>query len=105
TIILVGVDTGAVFQCDIGITTHGLIRYPAHVSAVRGITWNPFHEKVFATCSVDWTLKIWVQKNLTPMIILELGRSVAGVTWAPYSSTIIVAASDEGRVHVYDLVK
>ena len=27
--------------------------------AVYAVRWNPFHPKVFMTCSADWTVKIW----------------------------------------------
>ncbi|KAG7176721.1 Dynein intermediate chain 2 ciliary-like 2 [Homarus americanus] len=40
---------------------------------------------------------------LSPLVVLDLGSAVAGVTWSPYSSSVFVAVTDEGRVHVYDL--
>ncbi|CAL4213294.1 unnamed protein product, partial [Meganyctiphanes norvegica] len=39
----------------------------------------------------------------TPLIMLDLGGPVASVSWSPFSSSIFVAITDEGRVHVYDL--
>ncbi|XP_071522576.1 dynein intermediate chain 2, ciliary-like isoform X2 [Panulirus ornatus] len=102
-ILLVGVDTGAVFQCSIQSTVHALTRYPAHTAAVRDIMWNAHHHRVFISCSVDWTVKVWFQFHLSPLIVLDLGSAVAGVTWSPYSSSVFVAVTDEGRVHVYDL--
>ncbi|XP_042888961.1 dynein intermediate chain 2, ciliary-like [Penaeus japonicus] len=102
-VLLVGVDTGVVFQCSTSSTKHALIRYPAHTAAVREIAWNEHHYSVFITCSVDWTVKVWHQHHLSPLITLDLGGAVAGVTWSPYSSSVFVAITDEGRVHVYDL--
>lgn len=63
-VLLVGVDTGVVFQCSTSSTKHALIRYPAHTAAVREIAWNEHHYSVFITCSVDWTVKVWHQHHL-----------------------------------------
>lgn len=63
-ILLVGVDTGAVLQCSTLSTVHALTRYPAHTAAVRAVVWNPHHHKVFISCSVDWTVKVWFQYHL-----------------------------------------
>lgn len=27
--------------------------------AVDAVSWNPYHTKVFISCSSDWTVKIW----------------------------------------------
>ncbi|KAK7068637.1 WD repeat-containing protein 78, partial [Halocaridina rubra] len=60
-VLLVGVDLGIVFQVNASSTSYGIIRYPAHSSPVRAIAWNSYHQKIFATCSADWTLKLWLQ--------------------------------------------
>ncbi|MPC59882.1 Dynein intermediate chain 2, ciliary [Portunus trituberculatus] len=100
---LVGVDTGAVFQCTTIDTIHALTRYPAHTGPVRQVLWNSYHSHVFVSCSVDWTVKVWIQFTLSPLIVLDLGGAVSGVAWSPFNSSVVVALSDEGRVHVYDL--
>ncbi|MPC17995.1 Dynein intermediate chain 2, ciliary [Portunus trituberculatus] len=38
-----------------------------------------------------------------PLVVLDVGGAVAGVTWSPFSSSVFVAVTDEGRVYVYDL--
>ncbi|XP_071522591.1 dynein axonemal intermediate chain 1-like isoform X2 [Panulirus ornatus] len=103
TVLLLGVDTGVVFQCSTTSTTHSLVRYPAHTSPVRRVTWNTHYHKIFLSCSIDWTIKIWLLHRLSPLIVLDLGGAVAGVMWSPYSSSVFVAVTDEGRVYVYDL--
>ncbi|ROT72844.1 Dynein intermediate chain 1, axonemal [Penaeus vannamei] len=102
-IMLLGTDTGAVFQCSVASTTHTLFRYPAHTSPVRQVSWNKHHHGIFVTCSLDWTVKVWQHDFVSPLIQLDLGGAVAGVTWTPHSSSVFVAVTDEGRVHVYDL--
>lgn len=39
----------------------------------------------------------------SPLVTLDLGAPVASASWSPYSSSVVAAATDEGRVHVYDL--
>ncbi|XP_071516735.1 dynein axonemal intermediate chain 1-like [Panulirus ornatus] len=102
-VLLLGVDTGAVFQCSTVFLKHSVFRYPAHTSPVRGVAWNIHHHKTFVSCSLDWTIKVWLQHSSTPLITLNLGGGVAGVTWSPHSSSVLVAVTDECRVHVYDL--
>ncbi|XP_064097257.1 dynein axonemal intermediate chain 1-like isoform X2 [Macrobrachium nipponense] len=102
-IMLVGVDTGAILQCHTSSPTHSLTRYPAHQAPVRDLAWNSYQNDVFLSCSSDWTIKIWLQLNMTPIIVLDVGGAIAGVSWATFSSTVVIAATEEGRVHVYDL--
>jgi len=33
--------------------------FEAHHTAVDSVSWNPYHSKVFISCSSDWTVKIW----------------------------------------------
>ncbi|KAG7167342.1 Dynein intermediate chain 1- axonemal-like 2, partial [Homarus americanus] len=61
SVLLMGADTGAVFQLNTSTTTHVLTHYPAHNGPVRAAAWNTYHNKVFATCSLDWMIKIWLQ--------------------------------------------
>ena len=37
------------------------------------------------------------------MLSFDLGAPVGDVAWAPFSSTVFAAATDAGRVHVFDL--
>ncbi|XP_064097254.1 LOW QUALITY PROTEIN: dynein intermediate chain 2, ciliary-like [Macrobrachium nipponense] len=101
-VLLVGVNTGVVFQCST-VSSHSVIRYPAHLAPVREVQWNHFHNKVFITCSLDWTVKVWMKNMISPLIVLDMGGPVVGVTWSPYSSSVIVAVTEEFRVNVYDL--
>lgn len=35
----------------------------------------------------------------------DLGAAVGDIAWAPYSSTVFAAVTDEGKVHVFDLAQ
>ena len=65
--------------------------HQAHQMAVYNVTWNPFHANVFATCSADWTVKIWDQTRAEPAFIFDLGNSVYFILFLPPPSTTITS--------------
>ncbi|ROT69800.1 putative dynein intermediate chain 2, ciliary-like isoform X3 [Penaeus vannamei] len=101
--LLVGIDTGLVIQCSVSCSSHTFIRYPAHSAPVRDVGWNKYYYKIFISCSVDWSVKVWLQDTTTPLITLDMGGSVAAASWSAFSSSVFVAVTDEGRIYVYDL--
>jgi len=40
---------------------------------------------------------------LEPMYVFEIGVAILDAAWAPYSSTVFAAVSEEGKALVYDL--
>nr|XP_053630549.1 dynein intermediate chain 2, ciliary-like [Cherax quadricarinatus] len=102
-VLLLGVDTGDVYECSTFCLRHSLYRYAGHTSSIRGLLWNTHHDKIFLSCSLDWNVKVWLHRSQSPLVTLDLGGPVAGVTWSPYTSTVVVAVTEECRIHVYDL--
>lgn len=46
----------------------------------RGVTdarWNPFHPRVFVSCSADWTVKLWDHTVPYPIMSFDLGNAVS----------------------------
>ena len=39
----------------------------------------------------------------TPLVSLDMGGAVAWIEWAPYSSSVFSAITDEGVILIYDL--
>uniref|UniRef100_A0A8D0E4A4 Dynein axonemal intermediate chain 1 n=1 Tax=Salvator merianae TaxID=96440 RepID=A0A8D0E4A4_SALMN len=89
--------------CSKSYSTQFLDIFHAHHMAVDAVSWNPFHAKVFISCSSDWTVKIWDHTIKTPMFIYDLNSAVGDVAWAPYSSTVFAAVTTDGKAHVFDL--
>ncbi|XP_077137443.1 dynein axonemal intermediate chain 1-like [Ranitomeya variabilis] len=56
---LVGTEKGKIHKCSKAYSSQFLDTFDAHNMAVDTVLWNPFHPKVFITCSSDWTVKIW----------------------------------------------
>ncbi|XP_013403907.1 dynein intermediate chain 2, ciliary isoform X2 [Lingula anatina] len=100
---LVGTEEGKLHKCSKAYSSQFLDTIDAHHMAVYKVAWNPYHPKIFITCSADWTVKIWDHNIKEPMFTFDLNSSVGDVAWAPYSSTIFAAVTADGKVHVYDL--
>nr|XP_019590092.1 PREDICTED: dynein intermediate chain 1, axonemal isoform X6 [Rhinolophus sinicus] len=98
-----GKHTDPVWQCSKSYSSQFLDTYDAHNMAVDAVSWNPYHTKVFMSCSSDWTVKIWDHTIKTPMFIYDLNSAVGDVAWAPYSSTVFAAVTTDGKTHVFDL--
>lgn len=45
----------------------------------------------------------WVYSNRSPLVALDLGAPVAGLTWSHLGSSLLVGVTEDGKVHVYDL--
>jgi len=100
---LVGTESGDILKCSKAYSSKYLETYPAHSMAVYTLSWNQFHPGVFASCSADWTLKIWDHSYPIPLFEFDLGSPVGAVSWAPYSSSVLAATTSDGNVHVFDL--
>ncbi|XP_076791270.1 dynein axonemal intermediate chain 1 isoform X3 [Arvicanthis niloticus] len=94
---LVGTEEGKIYKCSKSYSSQFLDTYDAHNMAVDAVLWNPYHTKVFMSCSSDWTVKIWDHTIKTPMFIYDLNSAVGDVAWAPYSSTVFAAVTTDGK--------
>jgi len=100
---VVGTEEGAVHSYSKAYHSQHLRAYDGHHMAVYGVKWNPFHPRVFVSCSADWTCKIWEQNSSQPVMTFDLSTSVGDVAWAPYSSTAFAAVTSDGRLRLFDL--
>ncbi|XP_075267385.1 dynein axonemal intermediate chain 1 [Opisthocomus hoazin] len=100
---LVGTEEGKIYKCSKFYSSQFLDVFEAHHTAVDSVSWNPYHSKVFISCSSDWTVKIWDHTIKTPMFIYDLNSAVGDVAWSPYSSTVFAAVTTDGKAHVFDL--
>ncbi|NWS75968.1 DNAI1 protein, partial [Crotophaga sulcirostris] len=100
---LVGTEEGKIYKCLKCYSSQFLDVFEAHHMAVDSVSWNPYHLKVFISCSSDWTVKIWDHTIKTPMFVYDLNSAVGDVAWSPYSSTVFAAVTTDGKAHVFDL--
>ncbi|XP_053313961.1 dynein axonemal intermediate chain 1 isoform X2 [Spea bombifrons] len=94
---LVGTEEGKVHKCSKAYSSRFLDTFNAHSLSVDSVRWNPFHPKVFITCSSDWTVKIWEHNVKSPVFVFDLNAAVGDVVWAPYSSTVFAAVTTDGK--------
>jgi dynein intermediate chain 1, axonemal len=102
---IVGTEEGKIHKCSKAYSGQYLETYHGHHMAVYALKWNPFHPRVFLSCSADWTVKIWDHNFPNPILSFDLGNAVGDIAWAPYSSTVFAAVTSDGKVHVFDLAE
>lgn len=102
---IVGTEEGKVHKCSKAYSGQYLETYQGHHMVIYSLKWNPFHPRVFISCSADWTVRIWDHNNPQPILSFDLGNAVGDVAWSPYSSTVFAAVTSDGKVHVFDLAE
>lgn len=100
---VVGTEEGKVHKCSKAYSGQYLETYDGHHMAVYAARWNPFHPRIFLSCSADWTVKLWDHNMTKPVMTFDLGEAVGDVAWSPFSSSVFAAVTNDGKVHVYDL--
>jgi len=100
---LVGTEEGKIHKCSKAYNTEYLETYEGHTMAVYTVRWSEFNEKVFISCSADWSIKLWDHERKEALFSFDLDNQVGDVAWAPWSSTTFAACTADGKVHVYDL--
>ena len=102
---IVGTEEGRIHKCSKAYSGQYLMTYEGHHMAVYAVKWNPYHPRVFLSCSADWTVKIWDHNIPVPVMTFDLANAVGDIAWAPYSSTVFAAATSDGKVcHAVPLV-
>lgn len=83
-----------------------------HKQDVLEIAWNPFNDNIIASSSEDATVKIWeipdggLVENLTqPLLTLEgvHQRRVGHVAWNPVAANILLSASHDHIIAIWNL--
>ncbi|KAF6261307.1 WD40-repeat-containing domain protein [Scenedesmus sp. NREL 46B-D3] len=103
---LVGTEEGSIHKCSKAYGSDYLATYSGHGMPVYAVKWNAMHPGLFLSCSADWSVKVWdVSQPQAPLMSFDLGAAIGDIAWAPYSSTVFAAVTDDGRVHVFDLAQ
>eukprot|EP00483_Globobulimina_turgida_P001431 UN01433 len=110
---LVGTEDGHIMQCNKTYNDGCTRLYShAHYMNVYCVKWNLFHDKIFLSCSQDWTIKLWEindkkqdSQNEKAIITYDLGSGINDIAWAPFSSTMFAAVTCDGRLHIFDLMQ
>ncbi|KAK3090322.1 hypothetical protein FSP39_010938 [Pinctada imbricata] len=102
-IYLAGTEEGHIHKCSCSYNEQYLESYVGHNGPVYKIEWSPFEPELFLSCSADWSIRLWHQDRVKPILnFFSSTKSVYDVTWSPKSSTVF-ACVNEGAVEVWDL--
>jgi dynein intermediate chain 1 len=102
---LVGTEEGLVHRCSQFFSQQPLSIYKAHTMSVYTVRWSPFNSEIFASCSADWTVKVWtVSREQAPLCVFDVRNAVGDIAWSPSCSTIFGAACADGQVIIIDLM-
>lgn len=80
--------------------------YTGHTDSVEDIQWSPAEASVFASCSVDKTVRIWDTRGRNgPMISVNAHKDdVNVISWSGGAAGYLLASGcDDGSFKVWDL--
>ncbi|GIY43864.1 dynein intermediate chain 1, axonemal [Caerostris darwini] len=101
---LIGTENGFIHKCSNLSTAQHLDVYKDHSNIVYNVHWNPYHPRVFLSCSADWTIRVWDHTLKESVFTFDLLNEVKDVTWAPFSSSLFAAVTSDGKVHIFDIM-
>lgn len=61
---VVGTEEGHIHKCSKSYSGQYLQTFTGHHMNVYSVQWNVFHERVFLSCSADWTVKVRIHERL-----------------------------------------
>ena len=80
-----------------------------HTQSASRVAWNgsALFPDVLASCSKDHSVRIWDAGNLhskgSSALTINVGEPVSDIAWDPYRPHSITAASEGGRIRVFDI--
>jgi len=78
--------------------------FQGHTDSVEDLQWSPNEATVFASCSVDKTIRIWDTRARKSMVhITAHDADVNVISWNKRVSHLLTSGSDDGIVKVWDL--
>ncbi|KAM9323067.1 dynein axonemal intermediate chain 4 [Pholidichthys leucotaenia] len=103
SIYLAGTWEGLIHKCSSSNSQQFLETYKKHFCPVNCVTWSPFHHDVFLSCSSDWTIQLWKQDHLNPILDFSSTQSaVFDVKWSPKWATVF-GVVNEAQLEIWDL--
>jgi dynein intermediate chain 1 len=100
---IIGTEEGHIHICSVNHRGHIMNSYEGHSMAVYNLSWNPYHPKIFLSCSADWSIKVWHYKTVQAILVFDFQCPIGSIAWSPWCSTIFSAVSVQGDILFYDL--
>eukprot|EP00039_Didymoeca_costata_P030600 m.30422 g.30422 ORF g.30422 m.30422 type:complete len:919 (+) comp8202_c0_seq1:364-3120(+) len=100
---LIGTEDGTIHKCSVAYNEQFTRNYFGHGGPVYGVQCSPYAPEVFATCSADWTIRIWDrEKDDSAVVLRSKPQAVLGCAWSPHSGTVLASVCSSG-VAIWDL--
>ena len=77
----------------------------SHAKSVEDLQWSPTENDVFASCSVDQTIRLWDARNRGAAVaqIHAHECDVNVISWNRLASNLLLSGADNGSFKVWDL--
>ena len=92
-------------QGESGVWTGDATPFRGHTASVEDLQWSPVEADVFASCSVDRSVKVWdARTRRQPALSFEAHASdVNVIAWNKRVSYLVVSGADDGSFRIWDL--
>ena len=109
----VATEDCSVHKCSTSFSERYSNNYYGHMGPIYRVRCNPFWHPndcpIFLTCSYDWTVRVWHEKDsdskLTCHQIGSLQQQVNDICWSPNTSSVFASVANDGRIEIWDLKK
>jgi len=84
----------------------GKAPFSGHQNSVEDLQWSPSEATVFASCSVDRSIRFWdirERRKAALSIPDSHGTDINVISWNPIDSHLLVSGCDAGKLRVWDL--
>lgn len=110
-IYFVATEDCCVYKCSTSFSEKSAMTYYGHMGPIYRVRCNPFWNAndcpVFITCSYDWSVRVWHEKEgeakLVCHQISNLQQQVNDVVWSPNTSSVFASVANDGRIEIWDL--
>ena len=79
--------------------------YQGHTASVEDLQWSPSEANVFASCSVDHSIRIWDtrERGHSMLTVQASDTDLNVISWNSMTSYILASGDDKGILRVWDL--
>jgi len=107
----VATEDCSVHKCSTSFSERYSNNYYGHMGPIYRVRCNPYWHPndcpIFLTCSYDWTVRVWHEKDSDCKLVCHqignLQQQVNDVCWSPNTSSVFASVANDGRIEIWDL--